>query len=85
MIIILIEVFEVKLADININAPVTIVELGCSNQLVCRRLNDLGIVEGCQVCIKQRLPFGGPITLEADGQWIAIRRKEALEIVVEAV
>ncbi|WP_425298564.1 FeoA family protein [Paenibacillus uliginis] len=85
MIIILIEVFEVKLADININAPVTIVELGCSNQLVCRRLNDLGIVEGCQVCIKQRLPFGGPITLEADGQWIAIRRKEALQIVVEAV
>nr|WP_244563107.1 FeoA family protein [Paenibacillus uliginis] len=81
----LIEVFEVKLADININAPVTIVELGCSNQLVCRRLNDLGIVEGCQVCIKQRLPFGGPITLEADGQWIAIRRKEALQIVVEAV
>ncbi|SMF64096.1 ferrous iron transport protein A [Paenibacillus uliginis N3/975] len=74
-----------KLADININAPVTIVELGCSNQLVCRRLNDLGIVEGCQVCIKQRLPFGGPITLEADGQWIAIRRKEALQIVVEAV
>ena len=77
--------FEVKLTDMNINSPVTIVELGCSNQLVCRRLNDLGIVEGCQVCIKQRLPFGGPITLEANGQQIAIRRKEALQIVVEAV
>lgn len=85
MITILIGVFEVKLTDMNINAPVTIVELGCSNQLVCRRLNDLGIVEGCQICIKQRLPFGGPITLESNGQMIAIRRKEALQIVVKAV
>lgn len=85
MIIILTEVFNVKLSDMNISESVRIVDLGCSNQLVCRRLNDLGIVEGCLVCVKKRLPFGGPITLEADGQWIAIRRKEALQIVVEAV
>lgn len=74
-----------KLSDTNISVPVRIVDLGCCNQLVCRRLNDLGVVEGCRICVKKRLPFGGPITLEADGQWIAIRRKEALQIIVEAV
>ncbi|WP_054954668.1 FeoA family protein [Paenibacillus dakarensis] len=74
-----------NLSDMNISEPARIVDVGCSNQLVCRRLNDLGVMEGCLVCVKKRHPFGGPITLEADGQWIAIRRKEAAQIVVEAV
>ncbi|WP_106769680.1 FeoA family protein [Paenibacillus faecalis] len=74
-----------KLTDTNINTLVTVVQLGCRNPLVSRRLCDLGIVEGCQICIKQRLPFGGPITLEANGQKVAIRRKEAHQIEVEAV
>ncbi|ERI08222.1 FeoA family protein [Aneurinibacillus aneurinilyticus] len=52
---------------------------------VRRRLLDLGIMEGTVVCIKRILPFGGPMTLEAGGQWIGIRRREASAIRVEAV
>ncbi|MFB5675045.1 ferrous iron transport protein A [Paenibacillus terreus] len=74
-----------KLAETNINAAVRVVDIGCSNQRICRRLGDLGILEGSVVSITQRLPFGGPLTLETGGQYIAIRRKEALQIAVEAV
>ncbi|GIP22096.1 MULTISPECIES: FeoA family protein [Paenibacillus] len=74
-----------KLTEIELSLPVRIVDMACNNQLVCRRLNDLGIMEGTLVSIKKRLPFGGPITLEAGNQWISIRRCEALQILVEAV
>jgi ferrous iron transport protein A len=74
-----------KLMDIDLSTPVRIVDMAGTNKLVCRRLNDMGIMEGTLVSVKKRFPFGGPITLEASGQWIAIRRKEAFEIMVEAV
>jgi ferrous iron transport protein A len=61
--------------------------LGTENMTenVRRRLLDLGIMEGTVICLKRMMPFGGPLTLEADGQWIGIRRREAGTIQVEAV
>ncbi|MNN04740.1 FeoA domain protein [compost metagenome] len=74
-----------KLTEIELSKPVRITDMACSNRLVSRRLNDLGIMEGTLISIIKRLPFGGPITLEASNQWISIRRSEALQILVEAV
>lgn len=48
-----------------------------------RRLIDLGIMEGAEIRIKRALPFGGPLAVEANGQSIAIRRREASKIEVE--
>lgn len=55
------------------------------DRLVKRRLLDFGILEGAEVCVKCLMPFGGPITVESSGQWIAIRRKEAFRIEVEKI
>ncbi|MFB6465201.1 ferrous iron transport protein A [Cytobacillus sp. Hz8] len=51
--------------------------------LVRRRLLDLGITEGSEVCVKCAMPFGGPFMIESYGQCIGIRRKEASRIEVE--
>lgn len=53
--------------------------------LVQRRLLDLGITEGSEVCVKCVMPFGGPIMIESCGQCVGIRRKEALQIEVEKI
>lgn len=53
------------------------------DQLVRRRLLDLGITEGTEVCIKCFMPFGGPVMVESCGQCVGIRRKEAIQIEVE--
>lgn len=53
------------------------------NHLVRRRLLDLGITEGTEVCIKCFMPFGGPVMVESCGQCVGIRRKEAIQIEVE--
>ncbi|KAA9031630.1 FeoA family protein [Niallia endozanthoxylica] len=60
-----------------------IADLSMADRLVRRRLMDLGITEGTEVCIKGIMPFGGPLMLESYGQCVGIRRREALQIKVE--
>lgn len=60
-------------------------DLSHADQLVRRRLLDLGITEGSKVAIKCIMPFGGPLMLESYGQCVGIRRKDALRIEVERI
>lgn len=74
-----------KLANTAIGEQVRIIDLVDVSDMVRRRLLDLGVVEGALISVKKRLPFGGPYTIELNGQWIAIRRNEALRMAVETV
>ena len=60
-----------------------IIDVSQIDHLVRRRLLDLGITEGAEVCIKCFMPFGGPVMVESCGQCVGIRRKEAIQIEVE--
>lgn len=60
-----------------------ITDLSSANRLVQRRLLDFGITEGSEVCVKCVMPFGGPLMVEACGQCVGIRLKEARLIGVE--
>ncbi|PLR78785.1 ferrous iron transport protein A [Bacillus sp. V3-13] len=60
-----------------------ILDISKADHLVRRRLLNLGITEGTEVCIKCIMPFGGPYLLESCGQCVGIRRNEALRIEVE--
>ncbi|AZU61146.1 FeoA family protein [Neobacillus mesonae] len=62
-----------------------IVDLSHVSHLVQRRLLDLGITEGSEVCVKCVMPFGGPIMIESCGQCVGIRRKEAVQMEVVKV
>ncbi len=62
-----------------------IVDISHVSHLVQRRLLDLGITEGSEVCVKCVMPFGGPIMIESCGQCIGIRRKEAVQMEVVKV
>ncbi|MFC7440906.1 FeoA family protein [Laceyella putida] len=62
---------------------VRITDMTSVSQIVRRRLVDLDIVEGTIVSLKRAMFFKGPIAIEAQGQCIAIRRKDAEAILVE--
>jgi ferrous iron transport protein A len=62
-----------------------ITDITQADQLVRRRLLDLGIMEGSEICLKCIMPFGGPLMVESLGQCVGIRRKEACRIRVERV
>jgi ferrous iron transport protein A len=62
-----------------------IVNLSQVGHLVQRRLLDLGITEGSEVCVKCVMPFGGPVMIESCGQCVGIRFREAIQIEVEKI
>ncbi|NIK77092.1 ferrous iron transport protein A [Paenibacillus castaneae] len=73
------------LTDIHQGEEVRITNTNRMNELVQRRLLDLGILEGSLVRIKHILPLGGPIAIETKGQLIGIRRRDARMIGVECI
>jgi ferrous iron transport protein A len=62
-----------------------IVNISQVGRLVQRRLLDLGITEGSEVCVKCVMPFGGPVMIESCGQCVGIRLSEAMQIEVEII
>ncbi|MTT33080.1 ferrous iron transport protein A [Terrilactibacillus sp. BCM23-1] len=70
------------LTELKKGEKATILNLSRTTKLVQRRLLDLGVTEGEEVCYKCALPFGGPCMLEVCGQCIGLRRNEAKEIQV---
>ncbi|TDL66443.1 ferrous iron transport protein A [Rhodococcus qingshengii] len=62
-----------------------IINISKVGRLVQRRLMDLGITEGSEVCVKCVMPFGGPVMIESCGQCVGLRRKEACLIEVERI
>ncbi|MCM3114399.1 ferrous iron transport protein A [Neobacillus sp. MER 74] len=62
-----------------------IIDISLVGHLVQRRLLDLGITEGSEVCVKCVMPFGGPIMIESCGQCVGIRRREAVRMKVERI
>lgn len=48
--------------------------------LTQRRMANLGMTEGEQVCLMRRLPFGGPCLCKVAGQCIGLRRSDAEKI-----
>lgn len=61
----------------------TIIDLSKVNDIVKRRLLDLGIMEGEEILLKNRMPFRGPFMLNHSGQCLGIRYQEAAQIGIE--
>ncbi|WP_070119601.1 FeoA family protein [Bacillus marinisedimentorum] len=61
-----------------------ILEFVAVNDMLKRRLIDMGIKEGSEICMKSCMPFGGPCMITANDQCVSIRRKEAHGIKVES-
>lgn len=55
------------------------------DEKLVKRLSALGCTEGCQIEVVNRAPLGDPIVLSLRGSKMAIRRKDAGNILVEAI
>jgi ferrous iron transport protein A len=71
------------LSELNKGEKAKIVDLSTLSEVVKRRLLDLGICEGSQVCLQCKMPFKGPCMLVNSGQSLGIRLQDASFIKVE--
>jgi ferrous iron transport protein A len=68
---------KMVLTDLQQGERAIITNLAVTNEVVRQRLLHMGMREGEKVCVKCMMPFGGPVMVEVDGQYICLRRKEA--------
>ena len=72
-----------SLNELHLGEKAIIVNLSSLNRYIKRRLLDLGILEGEEVLLKNRMPFHGPFMIEHNGQILGIRYREALQIEIK--
>ncbi|KAA6447257.1 FeoA family protein [Bacillus swezeyi] len=71
------------LADLRQKEKAKIIDFSEVNELVQRRLIHLGMKEDAEICVKRKLPFGGPCMFETGGQCVSIRLHDAKQIRIE--
>jgi Fe2+ transport system protein FeoA len=62
----------------------TIVHVG-GNGILRRRILEMGILKGTQICIEKYAPLRDPLELIVKGYHVSLRVKEAAEIEVDNV
>jgi len=71
------------LAELKQKERARIIDFSEVNELVQRRLIQLGMKEEAEIYVQRKLPFGGPFMFESGGQCLGIRLEEAKKIRIE--
>ncbi|WP_416148725.1 FeoA family protein [Salipaludibacillus sp. HK11] len=71
-----------KLTELSVGDKATIIDMSGCSLMIKKRLMQLGIDNFSEVCIQNKLPFGGPCFIQCQNQCISIRRKDAMFIQV---
>lgn len=72
------------LSQVPAGRTVRVIENACDRNLE-KRLEDLGLIPGTEVCCLHCSPSGSPAAYEIQGAAIALRKSDAEKIWVEAV
>ncbi len=70
------------LKDIKIGKPVKVIKLH-GEGAVKRRIMDMGITKGVELCIRKVAPLGDPLEITVRGYELSIRKADAEMIEVE--
>ncbi|WP_280770378.1 FeoA family protein [Salipaludibacillus daqingensis] len=71
-----------KLTELAVGDKATIVDMSGCSRMIQKRLTQLGIDDCAEVCVQNKLPFGGPCFIQCENQCISIRKKDAMSIEV---
>lgn len=71
-----------KLTELSVGDKATVIDMSGYSLMIKKRLIQLGIDDYAEVCIQNKLPFGGPCFIQCHNQYISIRKKDAMTIKV---
>lgn len=70
------------LKDAKVGETVKVVRL-CGEGAVKRRIMDMGLTKGTEVCVRKVAPLGDPMELHVRGYELSLRRADAEMVEVE--
>lgn len=69
------------LNETNINERVKVIKIN-GESAVKRRIMDMGITKGSEICVRKVAPLGDPIEISVRGYELSIRKHDAANIMV---
>lgn len=72
----------ISLDELAENETACIIEINSDGKMK-RRLLDMGIVPGTEICLKRRAPLGDPLEFYVLGYRLSLRRSDAADIMCE--
>lgn len=73
------------LSDLKLRSLARVVEIKQPNVLLRRRLFEMGLTKGVEVCVKKIAPLGDPISIELRGYELCLRKDDLKNIKVIAL
>lgn len=73
------------LADLKLNECGKVLAVRGENELIKRRLYDMGITRGVFASVKKIAPLGDPVSLEIRGYELVLRKSELKNVLVEKI
>lgn len=70
------------LSEVSVGIDVEVVDLKTQNQLLKRRLLEMGITKGVCLTIKRIAPLGSPVSFMVRGYELGLRKDELESIIV---
>lgn len=74
-----------SLSDLKLRSLARVVEIKQSNVLLRRRLFEMGLTKGVEVCVKKIAPLGDPVSIELRGYELCLRKDELKNIKVKII
>lgn len=76
---------KMPLSKLCVGQKARVLYLENDNPALRRRLIDMGITEGVEVCIKKVAPLGDPVDIYLRGYELCLRKKDLEKITVEVI
>jgi ferrous iron transport protein A len=58
------------------------VVINVNSSMLCAKMAEMGMVEGVEIRIAFKAPFGDPIAIELNGTLLSLRKKEAAQVMI---
>lgn len=74
-----------RLDGLKVGSKAMVAEIVANNKLLSRRMFEMGLTKGVEICVKKIAPLGDPVSIELRGYELCLRKDELKNIKVKII
>lgn len=74
-----------RLDRLKIGSRAIVAEIATKNKILSRRMFEMGLTKGVEICVKKIAPLGDPVSVELRGYELCLRKDELKNIKVKSL
>ncbi len=74
-----------RLDGLKVGSKAMVAEIVANNKLLSRRMFEMGLTKGVEICVKKIAPLGDPVSIKLRGYELCLRKDELKNIKVKII